>query len=177
MTPSTSEQSSRASATATRSQLHPKRRKSQSLSLRKKHQQRKKLLRKSLRRRSQSKRLLMLNLRRKKLLRRLPPRSTPATTSLMSPHWYASWLTSTASTSTPLKEPVLVDVSVSRTYWLQLKAAPRPGLPHQVVDALTGPPSPLTLLSRNRFAPPPRSTASVKSALPRWWNRCTSPRS
>src|SRR5699024_3137473 len=77
MTPSTSEQSSRASATATRSQLLLKRRKSQRLSLRKKHQQRKKLLRKSLRRRSQSKRLLRLNLRRKKLLLRLPPRSTP----------------------------------------------------------------------------------------------------
>src|SRR5699024_1228398 len=149
MTPSTSEQSSRASATATRSHLLRQRRKRQRLRLRKMPQQRKKRLRKSQRRRSQSKRLLRLNLRRKKLLRRLPPRSTPATTTLMSPHWYASWLTSTASTSTPLKEPVLVDVSVSRTYWLQLKAAPSPVLLHQLVSALTGPPSPLTLLSRN----------------------------
>src|SRR5699024_8516626 len=136
-------------ATATRSQLLPKRRKIQRLSLRKKHQQRKKLLRKSLRRRSQSKRLLRLNLRRKKLLRRLPPRSTPATTSLMSPHWYASWLTSTARTATPVKAPVLAHVSGSRTDWLQLNAAPSPVLPHQLVSALTGPPSPLTLLSRN----------------------------
>src|SRR5699024_8188843 len=149
MTPSTSEQSSRASATATRSQLLPKRRKSQRLSLRKKHQQRKKLLRKSLRRKSQSKRLLRLNLRRKKLLRRLPPRSTPATTSLMSPPWYASGLTRAASASSPLKEPVLVDVSVSGTYWLQQKAGPSPVLLHQLVSALTGPPSPFNLLRRN----------------------------
>src|SRR5699024_11025789 len=101
--------------------------------------QRRKLRRRKLRKRPRS------------LLRSPPRRSTPATTFLMSRHWFASWLTSMASTSTPSKARALADASASRTSWLRQKAAlPAPPiLQPQLASVPTGPPSRLTLLSRN----------------------------
>src|SRR5699024_4669040 len=160
-TPSTSAQSSPASATATHRQLLPKRRKNQrqnqSKKLRRRQNQSKKLRRRknqrlSQRRQSLSRKSLRRQMRRrpKSLLRSLLPRSTPATMFLTSPLSRVSWRTSTALISTLLKALASADVFASRMSWqLRKVALQNLALLHQLVSVRTGRRSLLTQPSRN----------------------------
>src|SRR5690625_4150970 len=150
-TPSTSAQSSPASATATHSQQLPKRRKNQRQSQSKKLRRRKNQ-RQSQRRQSLSRKSLRRQLRRspKSLLRSLLPRSTPATMFLTSPLSCVSWRTSTALISTLLKALASADVFASRMSWqLRKVALQNLALLHQLVSVRTGRRSLLTQPSRN----------------------------